>query len=153
MKNFLGIIVLFFMTAMQVQAQLPTGFFSTAATSASDNWNEPVGAAFSKDGQQLFIWEKGGRVFVNNRRASDGLHLKQLLPVIDISDEVGNWSDHGLLGFALAPNFTSTNGGYIYLFYEKNKGSKVFYRLKVINKDRTFSYSSIISPEPAATKP
>ena len=40
-----------------------------------------------------------------------------------------------------------------YLFYEKNKGSKVFYRLKVINKDRTFSYSSIISPEPAATKP
>ena len=40
-----------------------------------------------------------------------------------------------------------------YLFYEKNKGAKVFYRLKVINKDRTFSYSSIISPEPAATKP
>ncbi|HKO81950.1 MAG TPA: hypothetical protein VJU78_16200 [Chitinophagaceae bacterium] len=40
-----------------------------------------------------------------------------------------------------------------YLFYEKNKAAKLFYRLKIINKDRTFSYSSIISVEPAAVKP
>lgn len=35
-----------------------------------------------------------------------------------------------------------------YLFYEKNKGKKSFYRLKIINKDHTVSYSSIITPEP-----
>ena len=116
MKKFIGIIVLFVITIMEVQAQLPTGFFSTAATNESDEWNEPVGAAFSKDGNRLFIWEKGGRVWVNNRRPSDGLHLKQVLPVIDISDEVGNWYDMGLLGFALDPEF-STAGGYIYLYY------------------------------------
>lgn len=39
-----------------------------------------------------------------------------------------------------------------YLFYERNKGTKSFYRLKIINKDRTSAYSSIISPEPATAK-
>lgn len=39
-----------------------------------------------------------------------------------------------------------------YLFYERNKGTKSFYRLKIINKDRTSTYSSIISPEPATAK-
>jgi PKD repeat protein len=36
-------------------------------------------------------------------------------PLIDISDEVGNYLDHGLLGFALDPDFLSN--GYIYLMY------------------------------------
>ena len=36
-----------------------------------------------------------------------------------------------------------------YLFYEKNKKVKLFYRLRIINKDQSVSYSSIISPEPA----
>lgn len=40
-----------------------------------------------------------------------------------------------------------------YLFYEKNKKVKLFYRLRIINKDRSVSYSSIISPEPNDTKP
>lgn len=40
-----------------------------------------------------------------------------------------------------------------YLFYEKKKGRKIFYRLRIISKDRTFTYSSIISPEPATVKP
>lgn len=39
-----------------------------------------------------------------------------------------------------------------YLFYEKNKGTKSFYRLRLINKDGTVFYSSIISPEPATAK-
>ena len=36
-----------------------------------------------------------------------------------------------------------------YMFYEKNKKNKLFYRLKVIHKDETVVYSAIISPEPA----
>jgi len=101
---------------LQAQITFPTtDFFSTDATN-TDQWAEPVGAVFSKDGLQLFIWEKRGHVYVNKRQPS-GIYNKQILPVIDISAEVGNWSDHGLLGFAYDPSFSTTTGGYIYLFY------------------------------------
>ncbi len=36
-------------------------------------------------------------------------------PLIDLSEEVGDWRDYGLLGFALDPNFYVN--GYIYLLY------------------------------------
>ncbi|WP_276503156.1 PQQ-dependent sugar dehydrogenase [Terrimonas pollutisoli] len=100
-------------------AGLPEGFFTTNATNTSD-WSEPVGAVFSKDGLQLFVWDKAGIVYVNNRYDQgngNSIYNKQLVPVIDIHEEVGNWSDMGLLGFALDPGFTTTNGGYIYLLY------------------------------------
>ena len=35
-----------------------------------------------------------------------------------------------------------------YLFYEKNRKVKVFYRLKIIQKDLSVAYSAIVSPEP-----
>ena len=35
-----------------------------------------------------------------------------------------------------------------YQFYEKNKNVKVFYRIKIIQKDLSVEYSAIISPEP-----
>ena len=35
-----------------------------------------------------------------------------------------------------------------YQFYEKNKKVKVFYRLKIIQKNLSVEYSAIISPEP-----
>lgn len=100
-------------------AGLPEGFFTTNATNTSD-WSEPVGAVFSEDGYQLFVWDKAGIVYVNHRYDQgngNSIYNKQLVPVIDIHDEVGNWSDMGLLGFALDPDFTTTSGGYIYLYY------------------------------------
>jgi endo-1,4-beta-D-glucanase Y len=33
-----------------------------------------------------------------------------------------------------------------YFFYEKAKQKKTFYRLKIINKDKSFHYSDIITP-------
>ena len=39
-----------------------------------------------------------------------------------------------------------------YIFYEKNKKVKSFYRLKIINKDFSIFYSSIIAPGPATAK-
>lgn len=80
----------------------------------ASGWDQPVGAQFSTDGQQLFVWEKGGKVYVCNRNSS-GIYIKQSAPVLDISDEVGNWASHGLLGFAIDPNFASN--GYIYVLY------------------------------------
>lgn len=90
---------------------LPAGF---QMTDIGSGWTQPAGALFSPDGQKLFVWEKAGKVFICNRDGG-GNYIKQSTPVIDISDEVGNWRDHGLLGFTIDPQF-STNG-YIYLLY------------------------------------
>lgn len=35
-----------------------------------------------------------------------------------------------------------------YLFYEKNKGAKYYYRLKIIMKDRSYTFSPVVMPEP-----
>jgi len=84
-------------------------------TNLGSGWDMPVGVLFTKDGQKMFVWEKGGKVFVCNRNATTGLYDKQTTPVIDISPEVGNWNDMGFLGFAIDPNF-ETNG-LIYMSY------------------------------------
>jgi glucose/arabinose dehydrogenase len=86
--------------------------FST--TNVASGWVQPVGATFTPDGLKMFVWEKGGMVYVLNRQAN-GTYTKQTTPVLDISPEVGNWRDFGLLGFTLDPNF-ATNGN-IYCMY------------------------------------
>ncbi len=90
---------------------LPPDF---SATNIGSGWVLPAGAVFSSDGQKLFIWEKRGRVYVCNRDGS-GNYIKQTTPVLNISEEVGDWRDHGLLGFALDPEYA--NNGLIYLLY------------------------------------
>ncbi|MEP7375513.1 MAG: Ig-like domain-containing protein, partial [Chitinophagaceae bacterium] len=90
---------------------IPAGF--TTSVIGAD-WNLPLGTAFTADGQKLFVWEKDGRVYVCNRDAS-GNYVKQTTPVLDISEEVANWGDHGLMGLALDPNYLSN--GLIYLLY------------------------------------
>lgn len=69
---------------------------------------EPVGATWDANGR-TYVWEKAGAVWI----IENGIRLPA--PLIDLSQEVGNWRDHGLLGFTLDPNFTTN--GYIYLLY------------------------------------
>jgi glucose/arabinose dehydrogenase len=96
-----------------LQAQtLPAGF---SISDIGSGWNLPVGAAPSLNGQKLFVWEKDGRVYVCNWDAGNQQYVKQAVPVLDISPEVGGWRDFGLLGFALDPDFN--NNGFIYLLY------------------------------------
>lgn len=71
-------------------------------------WVEPVGATWDANGR-LYVWEKRGMVWI----VENGVRLAN--PLIDISPEVGNWRDHGCLGFALDPNFLSN--GRFYLMY------------------------------------
>jgi glucose/arabinose dehydrogenase len=71
-------------------------------------WNQAVGLTFASDGR-MFVWEKAGRVWI----VENG--VKAATPLIDVSEEVGDWRDYGMLGFALDPNFYSN--GYIYLLY------------------------------------
>jgi glucose/arabinose dehydrogenase len=87
-------------------------------------WDFPTGATFSQDGQKLFVWQKGGKVFVCQRDGG-GNYIKQDEPVIDLSAEVANWDAHGLVGFALDPNFQSN--GFIYLMYVVNRHYLLYY--------------------------
>ncbi len=112
MKKFLFFSVLVIFMVPALGQSLPSGFgYSNATIGAT--WSEPVGAAFTSDGLKLFVWEKRGRVYVCNRSGSN--YSKQTTPVIDISAEVLNDRDFGLVGFALDPNFQAN--GYIYLLY------------------------------------
>ncbi len=90
----------------QNSSGLPAGFVEEQI---GGEWNMAVGLRFSKDGKKLYVWEKAGKVwYVENGQ-------KSAEPIIDISEEVGDWGDHGLLGFELDPNFEQN--GYIYLLY------------------------------------
>ena len=78
-----------------VAAQTPPSGFGSALV--SNQWNEAVGLTFTRDGLDMFVWERGGRL----HSVRNG--TKRL--VLDLSQEVGGWHDHGMLGFALHPHF------------------------------------------------
>ncbi len=84
---------------------VPGGFNDAVVVSG---FTEPVGFTFDAN-NRLYVWEKSGKVWI----VENGVRLPT--PLIDISEEVGNWRDHGCLGFALDPNFLSN--GYLYLLY------------------------------------
>ncbi|RMG87180.1 MAG: DUF11 domain-containing protein [Bacteroidetes bacterium] len=90
--------------ARQLNAQ-PAGFSDQLFVGG---WTEAVGMTFDPNGR-LYVWEKGGKVWL----VENG--VKSAAPLIDISEEVGNWRDFGLLGFALDPDFLTN--GYFYLCY------------------------------------
>jgi PKD repeat protein len=111
-KAFLFMYFLFF--SLNLNAQLPSGFVDIKA---QGGYNFPMGVIFSKNGQKMFVWEKGGILWVSNWNGSS--YIKQSSPLLNISDEVGNWRDFGLHSVALDPNFDSN--GLIYLFYQVDR--------------------------------
>ncbi len=88
-------------------AQLPTDFYDTPVL--SNSFDFAIGITFDQEGH-MFVWEKAGKIWVVE---ADGKKREQ--PLLDISEEVANWKDHGLMGFALDPNF-DLNGRF-YLLY------------------------------------
>lgn len=86
-------------------AQLPEDFSDQLV---ADNWQSIVGLTFDENGR-MYTWAKHGEV----RIAENGVLVET--PLLDISEEVSNWGDHGLLGFTLHPNFLSN--GYYYVMY------------------------------------
>jgi len=73
-----------------------------------------VGVAFAPDGR-LFLWEKSGvvRVFKHGALLAT--------PFIDLSSQVNQVLDRGLLGCALDANFAAN--GAVYLLYTFEEGS------------------------------
>ncbi len=88
-------------------AGFPAGFF-TEEVAPGATFSQPIGLAFATDGR-VFVAEKRGRVYI----IEDGIKLAT--PFIDISGEVLNQHDRGLLGITLDPNFDVT--GHVYLLY------------------------------------
>jgi glucose/arabinose dehydrogenase len=83
---------------------LPPGF--NLSTVASD-WTQAVGITFDRHEGRMFVWEKAGRVWM----VEDG--QKHLF--LDLREEVGDWRDHGMLGFCVDPEFHVN--GRVYAFY------------------------------------
>ncbi|KAA5538626.1 PQQ-dependent sugar dehydrogenase, partial [Adhaeribacter rhizoryzae] len=132
-KGFIMLLMLFALaSSQQLLAQtLPPGFSNTEV---SGQWNEAVGLAFNKIGNQMFVWERTGRVFIveNNQR--------QVL--LDIRDEVAGYWDMGLLGFALHPNF-DTNG-YFYLLYNVDRHHLLHHGSSTYNPSTNEYYNASI---------
>lgn len=82
---------------------LPDGFTDV---DFSSGWNTLVGIDFDKKGR-MYGWEKAGRVYVVENGE------KTLL--LDITEEVTNFRDHGLMGFVVDPDFYEN--GFFYLYY------------------------------------
>ncbi len=91
-------------------AQLPVGY---SANEVQNGYNTIMGVVFNNDGTQMFVWEKRGHVYVSNWNGTT--YVKQTTPVLDISDEVGDWRDFGFASFCLDPNY-DTNG-LVYMYY------------------------------------
>ncbi|MEM6378824.1 MAG: PQQ-dependent sugar dehydrogenase, partial [Bacteroidota bacterium] len=106
--------------------QLPPDFYDQLY---ANGYNFPISLEFSED-NQLYIATKGGRIFVID---SSGAKVDQ--PLIDISEEISNWGDHGLMDFALDPDFTSN--GYIYLLYAVDPHYLNFYGTPNYSPDST----------------
>lgn len=88
-----------------LNAQLPDQFTDQLVV---DNFPDAVGITFDESGQ-MYAWLKSGKVMVVQ---GDSVLPN---PLLDISEEVGKWADHGLLGFALDPEFMTN--GYFYIGY------------------------------------
>ncbi|MEN0003360.1 MAG: PQQ-dependent sugar dehydrogenase [Bacteroidota bacterium] len=107
MKKTLSILTcLILWGTLSVQAQLPEDFYDQIY---SKDYEEVMGLTFDQAGR-LFIWEKAGRI-----RMVDSSGVAVEAPVLDISERVANWKDHGLMSVALDPAFQ--NNGYVYVYY------------------------------------
>lgn len=96
----------FLILSYSLPAQLPSDFNDYVY---AKGYVFPTAIEFDKNGQ-LYIASKPGRLFVID---SSGTRHNE--PLLDISEEVADWSDHGLMDFALDPNFLQN--GYLYLLY------------------------------------
>src|SRR5437762_1283250 len=83
-------------------ATVPPGFTESPIPGP---WTDAVGLTFESNGR-MYVWERTGRLWFKDPSDTPTL-------LLDISEEVGAWEDHGMLGFALDPNFRVN--GYIYL--------------------------------------
>lgn len=128
-KLFLFSIAFFFSTAAFAQ---PAGFTDQLYLGA---WTNVVGMTFDENGR-IYVFEKAGVVWI----VDNGVKLST--PLIDISEEVGNWRDFGLVGFTLDPNFLTN--GHIYLQYTVDRHHLMNYGTGNYNPNTNEYFSATI---------
>ena len=111
----------------------PEGF---TRTNWPGDWGEIVGVVPTGDGR-FIAWEKAGRAWMVG---PDG--QASIEPMLDIRDEVGNWRDHGMLGFAADPDFP-TNGR-IYALYVVDRHHLLFEDTPTYDPDVNDYFSATI---------
>ena len=134
-STWIGALLLSFLSVSLPQARaqsVPAGFNDAVVVSG---FSEPVGFTFDAN-DRMYVWEKQGKVWI----VQNGVRLPS--PLINISEEVGNWRDHGCLGFALDPNFLSN--GYIYLLYTVDRHYLMKYGTPEYNPATNEYYSATI---------
>lgn len=92
----------------RLPAQLPEDFYAQPMP-LPEAVEFPVGLSPDSSGR-LYLWDKAGTVWV---RDTNGIWDDT--PLVDIREEVSNWYDVGLMGFALDYQFEEN--GYFYLLY------------------------------------
>lgn len=106
MKTSVLTTILFVLLTLAVGSQsLPEGFSMEKIT---DDVDFPLGLLHTNSSIS-YIWTQNGKLLLMED------HQVRDKPVLDISDEVGFWADHGMLGAALDPKFNEN--GWIYLLY------------------------------------
>lgn len=130
-RPFYYLILLLFLFFQQGFAQ-PTGFVDEQISS---EWGVPVGLTFDKQGR-MYVWEKAGKVFM----VENG--IKNPVPIIDISEEVLDFNDHGLNGLALDPDFL--NNGYIYLLYAVKRQHALYFGTPAYDSTNTDGFKTTI---------
>lgn len=87
----------------------PEGFNEEVAF---DQFESPAGILHTNSDIAI-VWELSGKVWtITGEEVSEN-------PVIDISEEVAFWGDHGMIGAAIDPDFLEN--GFVYLFYSVDR--------------------------------
>jgi glucose/arabinose dehydrogenase len=113
LRTSFALLITFCLFSSVLVAQTPPANFNNNVSQGG--FDQPMGSAFTKDGTKMFVWDKAGRVYAHVWDATNKVYNRQTQPMLDISEEVGNWRDFGCMSFILDPNF-DTNG-LVYLMY------------------------------------
>lgn len=126
-------VLIFCLIGSLSKAQLPDDFYDQVFISGLDF---ATGFTHDENGN-MYVWEKKGTVY---RFDSNGQRTTE--PFLDISEEVSNWKDHGLMGFALDPNFSQN--GYCYALYTLDLHYLNYFGTNDYHPDSTVTFAPTI---------
>ena len=87
---------------------------------------------------RIYAWEKNGVIWI-----IDSNGIKNPVPLLDITDEVGSWVDHGLNGVVLDPDYR--HNGYIYVNYTVDRHYLLYYGTSNYNADSNLYNNATIA--------
>ena len=135
MIKHLSLVYIIFLLQFSLSAQvLPEDFYVEEITGY--DYSLATGIVFDEIGR-AYVLEKAGLVHIID---TNGVKTPQ--PLIDIHEEVGNWRDHGLLGFALDPNFYGN--GHFYLLYAVDRHHLLYHGTSQYHPDSLTTFRASI---------